>query len=64
MISLEQLLPKNFFFRIHHSFLVNISHIDSVAGNRLFIDGRKLSVSAAKREELYTNVVYKNLISK
>lgn len=64
MISLEQMLPKNFFFRIHRSFIVNISHIDSVTGNRLFINGKELPVSVARRDELYTNIVYKNLISK
>lgn len=64
MISLEQMLPKSFFFRIHRSYIVNVSHIDSISGNRLFVHGKALPVSAARKEELYTNVVFKNLISK
>lgn len=64
MISLEEMLPKSVFFRIHRSFIVNVSCIDSVAGNRLFINGNELPISAARKETLYTHVVYKNLISK
>lgn len=64
MISLEEILPKNFFFRIHRSYLVNISHIDSVSGNRLFLNGKELPIAGAKREELYNHVIFKNLISK
>lgn len=64
MISLEEMLPKNFFYRIHRSYLVNISHIDTVSGNRLFVNGRELPIAATKREEIYSNVVFKNLLSK
>ncbi|MDU1904347.1 MAG: LytTR family DNA-binding domain-containing protein [Dysgonomonas sp.] len=64
MISLEEMLPKDAFFRIHRSFLVNISSIDSICGNRLFINGKELPISKQRREELLNTVVYKNLISK
>lgn len=64
MVSLEEILPKDVFFRIHRSFLVNIAYIESVAGGRLFINGRELPVSKSRREELMDTVVYKNLISK
>ena len=61
MTSLEEMLPKESFFRIHRSFLINLSHIDSISGGRLFINGK---VSKQRREELLSTVVYKNLISK
>lgn len=64
MSSLEEILPKESFFRIHRSYLVNISYIDSICGGRLFIQGKELPVSKQRREELLKNVVYKNLISK
>lgn len=64
MTSLEEILPKDSFFRIHRSFLVNIAHIESIAGGRLFINGKELPVSKPRREELMNTVVYKNLISK
>ena len=64
MTSLEEILPQSTFFRIHKSFLVNLSHIDSIAKGRVFINGKELPVSALRREELLQTVVYKNLISK
>lgn len=64
MISLEEILPKDSFFRIHRSFLVNIASIESIAGGRLFINGKELPISKSRREELMNAVVYKNLISK
>ena len=64
MTSLEEILPQSAFFRIHKSFLVNLSHIDSIAKGRVFINGKELPVSALRREELLQTVVYKNLISK
>lgn len=64
MTSLEKMLPGSTFFRIHRSYLVNIQYIDSISGNRLFIAGQELPISAPKMNELLHAVVYKNLISK
>lgn len=62
MSSLEESLPKSLFFRAHKSFLVNILHIDSVAGGRIFIGKHEVPVSRQKKEELLNTVVYKNLL--
>ena len=64
MISLEDMLPKESFFRIHKSFLVNISRIDTISGGRLFINGIELPISKYRKEDLLNTVVYKKLISK
>lgn len=64
MAVLEEILPKNNFFRIHNSFLVNINHIDSIAKSRLFLKGQELPISKYRRESFLNLVVYKNLISK
>lgn len=64
MSSLEDMLPSESFFRIHRSFLVNISCIDSISGGRIFINGKELPISKQRRDELLSTVVYKNLISK
>lgn len=64
MSSLEEMLPKDLFFRIHRSFLINLSHIDRVSKNRLFIHGKELPISSAKKEEFLNHVVYKKLLSK
>lgn len=62
MSSLEESLPKKLFFRAHKSFLVNILHIDSVSGGRIFIGKHEIPVSRQKKEELLNTVIYKNMI--
>ncbi|MCC8143860.1 MAG: LytTR family DNA-binding domain-containing protein [Tannerellaceae bacterium] len=62
--SLEESLPPDQFFRIHKSFLINISRIDSIMGGRVFIEGNELPLSRHRKDELLNQVVYKNLISK
>ncbi|MCD8031551.1 MAG: LytTR family DNA-binding domain-containing protein [Bacteroides sp.] len=62
--SLEKMLPKEQFFRIHKSFLINVSHIDSIMGGRVYVSGVELPLSRHRKEELLNQVVYKNLISK
>ncbi|MCC8173838.1 MAG: LytTR family DNA-binding domain-containing protein [Odoribacter sp.] len=64
MTSLEEMLSKDTFFRIHKSYLVNTSYIDTISGGRLFINGKELPISKLRREELLIKVVLKKLISK
>lgn len=64
MVSLEEILPKDFFFRIHNSFLVNINRIETISGGRLFINGQELPISKHRKEAFLNSVVYRNLISK
>jgi len=64
MISLEEILPKEHFFRIHNSYLINIKQIDRVSGGRLFINGKELPISKYRKDDFLNAVVYKNLISK
>lgn len=64
MATLEEMLPKDVFFRIHKSFLVNIARIDAVSGGRLFISGIELPISKLRKEELMNTVVFKKLVSK
>lgn len=64
MTSLEEVLPKDHFFRIHNSYLVNVSQIDKINGGRLFVNGNELPISKHRKEAFLDSVVYKNLISK
>lgn len=64
MGSLEEILPKDYFFRIHNSYLVNVSRIDKINGGRLFVNGNELPISKHRKEAFLNSVVYKNLISK
>lgn len=64
MKAIEESLPAEHFFRIHKSFLINITHIDMISGARLFINKIELPISRTRKEELLNQVVYKKLISK
>jgi DNA-binding LytR/AlgR family response regulator len=64
MSSLEEMLPKDAFFRVHKSFLVNIYQIDSINGGRIFVSGHELPLSRHRKDELLQSVVYKNLIGR
>lgn len=64
MTSLEETLPQEAFFRIHRSYLVNIAHIESISGGRVFIHKKELPIAKQRHEELLKEVVYRNLISK
>jgi DNA-binding LytR/AlgR family response regulator len=64
MIAIEDLLPKEQFFRIHKSYLINIAHIESITGNRLSIKKTDLPISRMRKDALLNDVVYKNLLSK
>ncbi|MDH6307271.1 DNA-binding LytR/AlgR family response regulator [Dysgonomonas sp. PFB1-18] len=64
MISLEEMLPDDQFFRIHRSFLINISHIETISGGRIVVGGKELPIASSRKEELLRTVVQKKLISK
>lgn len=64
MASLEEILPQDYFFRIHRSYLINISHIHKISGGQVLINGSLLPIAKPRREKLLNTVVYKNLISK
>ncbi|MBD9093807.1 MAG: DNA-binding response regulator [Bacteroides oleiciplenus] len=64
MNSLEQIFPSSIFYRVHRSYIININHIDSVSGSRIFIHNKELPISAAKRDQFYKDIVFNNLISK
>jgi DNA-binding LytR/AlgR family response regulator len=64
LVSLENILPEDTFFRIHKSYLINITHIDSICGGRIFVHGKELPLSKYRKNELLNTVVYKKLINK
>lgn len=54
MKSLESQLPAGDFIKIHQSFLVNCSHIESVEGNELKVGSRLLPISRNYRDSVTT----------
>lgn len=64
MIAIEDLLPKEHFFRIHKSYLINVNHISSISGNKVLIHGVQLPIARLRKEALLNDIIYKNLLSK
>lgn len=64
MAATEEMLPRESFFRIHKSFLVNISHIDSIKGGRIYVKNKELPLSKYRRGDLFKIVINKKLFGK
>lgn len=50
--SVEDKVPKSIFLRVHRSFIINLSKIDTVEGNTLIIDKKFVPVSDAYKATL------------
>ncbi|MEQ7798176.1 LytTR family DNA-binding domain-containing protein [Pedobacter sp. ASV1-7] len=51
--SVEEKLSKNTFVRVHRSFIVNVSKIDTIEGGTLIVNRKIVPVSDAYRSGLY-----------
>jgi DNA-binding LytR/AlgR family response regulator len=54
MKRMEELLPKNMFFRIHKSSIVNLKKIVSIEGNMVEVVNKKLVVGNNYRQDFFT----------
>lgn len=57
--ELEALLPRQTFVRIHRSFIVNLSHIESIERHRIKIQGNLLPISDSYRDAFYESIKFK-----
>lgn len=62
--SLEEMLPKDNFFRVHKSYLVNVNHIDSIDGGRIYVQKHELPISRHRKNDLLNEVVFKSLLNR
>jgi DNA-binding LytR/AlgR family response regulator len=58
---LEEIFPKNKFFRVHRTFIVNIDKIETIDGNIIEIEGHKIPISKNRREDLNKLILHNNL---
>lgn len=54
--SLEQKLPSNEFIKIHHSFIVNLSKVNSIEDNQVRIDKKLIPISRNYREAVMQRI--------
>lgn len=50
--DLERKLPLKSFIRIHKSYIVNISHIQQMEGNRIFVKDKLIPISASYKKNV------------
>jgi len=54
--SIQSILPKTTFMRIHRSHIVNLDHISNIHGNYVFINDNELKISENKKKELLAKI--------
>lgn len=59
--NLEQNLANHAFIRVHKSYLVSASKIDSIEGNEIFIQSHRIPISRNYREQVIAQVVNNKL---
>ena len=50
--EIAEKLPKNLFLKVHRSYIVNKTKVDSIGPSYLEIKGSKIPISATKKEEI------------
>jgi DNA-binding LytR/AlgR family response regulator len=62
--NVEENLDKQFFIRVHKSFIVSITKIEAIENNDILIQSSRIPISRNYREEVINRVVNKNLWKK
>jgi two-component system, LytTR family, response regulator LytT len=52
MKNLEEKLNSDTFIKVHRSYIVNISHIDDVQGNVIYMQGNEVPIGKGHREDV------------
>ncbi len=62
--SIEENLPQDQFLKIHKSFIVSISKIESIEGNEITVASHKLPVSRASKDEVMGKIIQNKLLKR
>lgn len=57
--KMEAQLPARLFIRVHRSYIVNFSKIESIQGNTIYLKGKEIPISKSYRE-VFMNLVNRN----
>ena len=53
---MDEKLPQQHFFRVHRSFIVNLSHIDEIATSHIVISKKAIPLNAESKKQLLQNI--------
>jgi DNA-binding LytR/AlgR family response regulator len=62
--AVEDYLPADKFLKVHKSFIVSISRIESMDGNDIIIQGKSIPISRALKEEVTKKIVNSRLLKR
>jgi len=62
--NVEQKLDKNFFIRVHKSFIVSIAKIEAIENNEIIIKSHRIPISRNYREQVIEKVINNKLWKK
>jgi len=62
MQNLEERLPRDYFFRIHRSYIVNLQQVQAIEGNMALVYGTQLPISRYSKEEFINRVAKNKLL--
>ena len=58
----EELLPKKLFMRVHHSYMVNVTHVQKYMrtknGSLIMLNGIEIPISASRKKEVTDRIVF------
>ncbi|MCS6968202.1 MAG: LytTR family DNA-binding domain-containing protein [Cytophagales bacterium] len=54
--SIEEKLPSDRFVRVHRSYIVNISRIESISDNEIIIKGKEIPISRTYQQEFFKKI--------
>ena len=54
--DMDEKLPQQHFFRVHRSFIVNLSHIDEIATSHIVISKKAIPLNAESKKQLLQNI--------
>ena len=61
--GVEEYLPSDRFLKVHKSFIVALSHIESIDGSELIIRNQRISISRSNKDVIM-NIILKNRLLK
>lgn len=56
LFKLSESLPKDKFFRVHKSYIVNIDNISSIEGNIISINSEMIPISKGKKDQFFKDL--------
>jgi DNA-binding LytR/AlgR family response regulator len=62
--TLEEYLPASSFLRVHKSFIVSLSKIDSIEGNELRIRGQSVPIGRTAKEDVINRILKDRFLKK